>query len=184
MSDPEKFYGISDLDHDPPLATSLGEMLIVWAAAETVLMMTLSCVLDTDLNQIEPAYYRIPTFEARTKFIRALLLEWETEEYNKTAISEAVDKLASLSATRNGWVHSVWCVKGKQSVIIDFRAAVGSKDRLRPVKGADVKNHNDAVRRRTENLQDEIRPWLDKYFGSPGGQARPPKPPRGNGPAK
>ncbi len=181
----ERFFGLSNLRHDPALANALGNMVVAWADAEGKLILALSCILNvTDLDMIQTAYYRIPTFEARTKFIRALALEWDSTEFDKDAIANAIDKLAKLSTTRNGWIHGVWGISKpkNESFIWDFRAPRDTPDRRRPVKAADVSNHCEAVTRRATELQDLVLPWLERYFARRHGRDYPPPSPPGSSP--
>ena len=62
---------ITGLSHDPKLAAALGDMIVAWAYAETVLINTLTRVLGSNLNKIQAGYYRIPTFESRVRFLNA-----------------------------------------------------------------------------------------------------------------
>jgi hypothetical protein len=176
MSDEEKFYNLSDLKHDPKLAEALGNMVVAWANAESKFMLVLGCILNVaDIDMINIAYYRIPTFESRTKFIRALALEWKSTEFDKDAIATAIDKLARLSTTRNGWIHSLWGTsKPKNDTFIwDFRAPPDTPERRRPVKAADVTNHCEAVTRRSEELLALVSPWLERYFALRHGRPYP-----------
>ena len=176
----EECYGISNLTHDPKLATALGNMVVAWAEAETILMLTLACVLDSpNADMIQVGYYRIPTFEARTKFIRTLITEWTSTEFDKDSITRAINKLSQLSTTRNGWIHGVWGIsKPKNETIIwDFRAPADSDERRRPIKAIDVTNHCEAVTRRATALRILIYPWLHRYFAKRHGREHLPPPP-------
>jgi len=192
------YVSLSDFDHDPALATELGNMVVVWAYAEEILIQTLACILNAEnLDMIQVLYYRIPTFEARTKVIRGAISEWNTTVYDKDAIAHLVSKLGKLAVTRNGWVHGDWCrtsTKPYETVIFNFRVAGDAPDRRRPVKAADVRNHNQAVRARAKELNQIVGPWIDKYFesrhglenpqpqhqdSSQPGQPAPPQPSRG-----
>jgi hypothetical protein len=150
-------HGLRDLDHDPALAAALGNMVVAWAHAETVLLGTLARVSGSRLNMIQAGYYRIPTFEARVKFLQGLITEWNTEKFDKSVISAAIDKLSKLASTRNHWIHGDWCliVHTKETVIYDQRAALGSP-RCKPVKAADVASHCEAVIRRASDLNSLI----------------------------
>lgn len=150
-----EYRSIRGLAHDPQLAAALGDMIVAWAYAEAVLINALTRVLGSNLNTIQAAYYRIPTFESRTKFINALIDRWKPEgEFDKPAIARAVGKLTKLSSTRNHWVHGDWCgaVDGSEIVIFDHRAEPTSSQRRKPVKAADVENHANAVRERAKSL--------------------------------
>lgn len=156
------YTDIDNLDHAPELAEALGNMVVAWARAELILSNTLALVCGLNVNMALFGYYRIPTFEARVKFIRALITEWETT-LDKEAIDRAIDKLAKLSATRNNWVHGAWAMDRKSptkdTVVFNFRAAEG-KGRRKPIKAHDVNHHADAVRSRTGALEALI-PWDD-----------------------
>src|SRR5262245_6640315 len=103
------FRNIDNIEHEPALAQALGNMLVAWAFAEYALVDTTRCVLGIDSNMAWVGYYRIPTFEARVKFIRALITEWDQPQDVKDKVDTAVEKLSKLSMTRNGWVHGDWC---------------------------------------------------------------------------
>lgn len=153
------YRDLKTLKHDPDLAQALGNMVIAWAYAETILCKTLARVSDMNINMATMGFYRIPTFEARRKFIQALLLEWKKhDEYDKAAIEKEVDAISDLSGTRNDWIHGVWCFninKMAETVIFDFRRSE-HKGRLKPVKAGDVQNHADVVVKRAKKLDDLI----------------------------
>jgi hypothetical protein len=152
------YTDLTDLDHDKDLANALGNMVIVWAYAETALSAVLARVTGININMAIMGYYRIPTFEARTKFLQALISEWTTAEYDKPAISKEVDRLMGNSAARNDWVHGVWCHDKAQSetVVFDYRRHE-EKGRRKPVKAADVRNHIEAVRKHAKELMRLVR---------------------------
>ncbi len=147
------YYDLPDLSHDPKLATALGNMVVAWANAESVLCGTMSRVSGININMALMSFYRIPTFEARRKFIQAMMLEWHPKDWNKVGIEKEIDGLSDLSLTRNDWVHGVWCSNKEktETIIFDYRRAEG-KGRKKVVKDADVSNHVEAVRKRTKAL--------------------------------
>jgi hypothetical protein len=59
-------------------------MVVTWAFAEVMLFATLARITGIGLNMAMAAHYRIPTFEARAKFILALLPDWKTKELIRT----------------------------------------------------------------------------------------------------
>ncbi|HVV33035.1 MAG TPA: hypothetical protein VHC73_07390 [Vitreimonas sp.] len=155
------YFNIDNLDHDPKLAQALGNMLVAWAFGEYTLVSTLAAVFDIDTNMAWVAYYRVPTFEARVKMIRAAITEWKpAPRYDKEAIDNAIEKLSKLSMTRNGWVHGDWCADGKRTatVIFDARKAAEADGRRKDMKVADVITHCGAVRLRANALLDLLRP--------------------------
>ncbi len=147
------FVDIDNLDHDQDLAVALGNLVIAWAKAETVMVGAFALVCGMSIDHAHFGYYRIPTFDARVKVIRALLAEWETKEHNPANIADAVANLSRLSKARNNWVHAVWSKDrvSNETVLFDFRAAAG-KGRMKPVKAPDITNHLYAVRLRTKEL--------------------------------
>lgn len=149
-----KFSALKDLSCDPKLAEALGNMVVIWAFAEEQLIATLARVTNTSLNMAMTGYYRIPTFEARIKFIRALITEWRPDRFDKAEIDRQIDKLSHLAGTRNHWVHSVWLTDDAKTeiILIDPRADIDGAQRSKPVKAADVTNHVEAVRKRAETL--------------------------------
>ena len=139
------YEDIWDLDHDPDLAEALGNLLIVWAAAESRLVWVLSLVFQMDVNRAVEAYHRIPTFDSRTKVIRSLLATWKTKKYKPNEIAKVVAALSRLSKTRNAWVHGTWvkAEDGSSTAIINFRDK--PMERGKTIKVADVDNHLEAV---------------------------------------
>jgi hypothetical protein len=149
------YRDITSFDHDPELATALGNMVAAWAYAESTLCCVLARVSGMNINMAIMGFYRIPTFESRRKFIQALLVEWQKPgKYDKEAIVKEVDAISDLSGTRNDWVHGVWCIntdKPSESAIFDFRK-LENKGRRKEVKAPDVRNHVAAVVARSKRL--------------------------------
>jgi hypothetical protein len=154
MEEEKEYFSLKDLSHAPDLAAALGNMVVAWAYAEHVLLQVISRVTSAGLNMSLAGYYRIPTFESRTKFILALLSEWSTFHYDKDAIVMRVEKLGKLAAARNQWVHGDWCANRSKTttVIFNHRVSSESSERRKPVKKADVMNHCAAVLGRAEEL--------------------------------
>jgi hypothetical protein len=148
------YYSLEDLSHDPKLAEALGNMVVTWAYAENTLLQVISRVTGAGLNMALAGYYRIPTFESRTKFLLAIISEWDTSHYDKDAIILRIEKLGKLASTRNRWVHGDWCsdLQKASTIIFNHRADENSPDRRKPVKGADVTNHCQAVLKWTKEL--------------------------------
>jgi hypothetical protein len=170
-----EYYGISNLKHDRQLAAALGDMLVAWAAAENALLVAMAYVLSANLHQMQVGYYRVPTFEARTKLLRALIIEWKAKGSEKDRMSHVISKLSKLSTVRNGWVHGDWAVDKarKKTVIFDFRETASSPKRNRPGKAADVTNHIKAVRNWTMELEALTAPWLETFLEASGGRDYP-----------
>ena len=146
---------LSQLPHDHPVNAALGRMVIAWSGAETVLAVTLSQVSKMPLNMAIAGYYRMPTFESRKKFILALIPLWQApDQFNKTDLETAIENLARLSSTRNGWVHGTW-VQNPESLeigLFDYRAAP-DKLILKPVKVSDIQNHIETVTSRSAEIE-------------------------------
>jgi hypothetical protein len=153
------YYTLEDLSNDPKLAEALGNMVAAWAGAEVTLISTLARITGMPLNMAQAGYYRIPTFEARVKFIRALMTEWKTDLFNTEGIDLAIQKLSKLASTRNHWIHGDWCASDdeKEIVVFDHRADPDSSHRRKPVKAADVTNHCKAVLGRARDLAALVR---------------------------
>lgn len=128
----------------------ISRMVVTWAWAETLMANTFACASNAHFNDVAPAFYRIPTFEARTKFLRALLEEWATTKFDRDAIDRVIEVLSRLSKTRNGWVHATWCRDADSGVtaLVDMR----SQNPVRPVKAQDVLIHVAAVRTQATRL--------------------------------
>lgn len=156
------YTALEDLSHDSNLAQALGNMVVCWAHADIVLFSTFARVTGIGLNMAMASYHRIPTFESRVKFLRALLPDWQTKEFDKNAIDKAIGKLAKLASTRNHWVHGDWCATRDRSetVIFDHRTDPNSAGRRKPVKTADILNHCQAVKIRSAALAALIK-WHD-----------------------
>jgi len=137
-------------------------MVVAWAYAETVLFSTFARATGIGLNMAMESIARISTFESRTKFILAIVSEWETDEFDADAVATAVEKLAKLSGARNHWVHGDWCTNRAktETVIFDHRQPHASLKRKKPVKAHDVAVHCEALKRRAAALATLIR-WED-----------------------
>lgn len=146
---------LENLDHDHELAAALGHMIIAWARAETVLVGVYATAFDVHTNTASAAYYNIPTFESRTKVLRATILERAKPLPKRDEMLSAIDKLIALSRTRNGWVHGVWtCLKEKPHVTRVFNMKVSSVARTATtVTKTSVMNHVSAVRQTTRDLE-------------------------------
>jgi hypothetical protein len=151
---PPQYFALQDLSHDPKLAEALGNMVIAWAHAEIMIFATFARATGIGLNMAMESFARIPTFEARVKFVRAILGEWQPATYDAEAISEAVAKLAKLASTRNHWIHGDWCARADKSetVIFNHRVHHTHDKRRKPVKAADVMDHCRAVKERFREL--------------------------------
>src|SRR4051812_2488976 len=96
-----RIFSLTGLNDFPEVANALGEMVVAWANAEISLIGALTRVSGSEnLNQMQRAYYHLPTFDTRIKFIRSLIPEWKTEEFDKEAIDKCVDKLSKLASAR------------------------------------------------------------------------------------
>lgn len=148
------FTDINSLKSHPDVAMALGEMVIAWANAETAIMFSMCAVCGVSTDMAHFGYYRIPTFEARVKFITAMIPQWETTRYNKEAIAKAIDQISGLSLTRNNWVHGVWSEDNttKGLVVFNFRARE-NKGRNKPVKAHDINDHTRKLVEYTASLR-------------------------------
>ena len=148
------YRDILTLDHDPKLAAALGSTLVAWAHAETGLVLALSRITGIPRNSATQAYYRIPTFESRIKFLRSLLSTWHNPEFDREKIDRAILKLSGLSRTRNHWVHGAWSKSqiSNETVVFDFRSDPNAPERRKPVKASDVTNHVEAGNRWASDL--------------------------------
>ena len=99
-------------------------------------------------------YYGVPSFESRTRFLLAMLSEWQTSVYDKHAITKAVEKVEKLAAARNKWIHGDWCTTKEEiiTVIFNHRVPSYSPERRKTVKTADIVNHYRAVNGRAKEL--------------------------------
>lgn len=77
------YHDLSNLNHDRSLAAALGDMVVAWAEAESVLCATLARVTGMNINMCTMGYYRIPTFESRRKYLEALMAEWNAAPPSK-----------------------------------------------------------------------------------------------------
>jgi hypothetical protein len=151
---------ISDLLNDPALAEALGNMVIAWARVDVEYIQLFRVITDTSWPMASAAYYRIPTFEARTKVLIAMIEMWPpSPSYDREKIADTILKLSRLSKTRNDWVHGSWHKQvstpdGKGIVIFDYRQPLKTAGRRKPVKAADIWNHVGAVHARIIELID------------------------------
>lgn len=159
------FLPVKTLEQHPELAKALGEMVVAWANAESALLWALSHAAQIDANLTLTAYYRIPTFEARTKVLRAILQDDDCRMQDRDKIDAAVEKLAKLAKARNDWTHGAYFTDGSQIVCFDYRVAPSHPRRRKPVKAHDIANHVQAVNERTRQLE-ALLP-SDAFFPSP-----------------
>jgi hypothetical protein len=148
---PNSIISLSTLKDFPEIANALGEMVVVWANAEISLIGALTRVSGSDnINQMQRAYYHLPTFDTRIKFIRSLIPRWKTDAFDKAAIDKCVEKLGKLASARNHWIHGDWCHDRSLNlpVIFDHRSENPEK-RKKSVRAQDIKNSVDAVRARS-----------------------------------
>lgn len=69
MSDPNSFNDIDNLDHDPEIASALGNMVVAWAKAETILCYCFAIVFDIHPNKAFLTFYHIPNSQLRAQYI-------------------------------------------------------------------------------------------------------------------
>ncbi|MEF2074955.1 hypothetical protein [Consotaella aegiceratis] len=146
----EPYTDIDSFDRDPEIATALGNMVVAWATAETALMFAMCAICEISTDMAHFGFYRIPTFEARVKFLQGMIPAWSTTQYDKDEISRTIDRISRLSATRNNWVHGVWSKHRStdEVVVFNFRAKEGS-GRIKPVKAQDINHHAMTLRQAT-----------------------------------
>jgi hypothetical protein len=159
------YLDLDNLDHDPDLAIALGNMMIAWARAETALVQVFSFISGMHFNLTSVAYYRIPTFEARTKVILAMIREWQADQASRERYALAVSKLSKLASTRNHWIHGIWGYDEdtKTTVTFDLRGSGPAK----PVKANDVRHHVTTVRQRTADLEKMVPLNVLKFEATP-----------------
>ncbi|WP_075290204.1 hypothetical protein [Pararhizobium arenae] len=143
----DHFTDINNLEDYPDVAAALGNMVVAWADAETAMVFALAAVMGSSANMSMMGYYRIPTFEARVKFILALVDEWETDKFDRPEIAKAIKSISGISGTRNGWVHGIWSANKntKELVVFNLRAREGN-GRMKPVKAHDILDHCNTLR--------------------------------------
>jgi hypothetical protein len=138
---------IYNLDHDKDVAVALGNMVVAWSYAETMLVDCLVKITKMSPRMAQMGYYRIPTFESRTKFIVSIIHHWKATKKRKDEVEKAIEKLAKLSATRNKWMHNRWAKEkdGNGCVIFDYRNLPETKGRRAEVKAHDINLHCETV---------------------------------------
>jgi hypothetical protein len=148
------YTDIDSLDHDPKLAQALGNMVVAWARAETVLVKLYAEVTGLHYNTAAVIYYKIPTFESRIRVLTGLIEEKQEPFPKRADMKKAVHKLAKLSSTRNHWVHGTWCCPTGTNDTVYFSMRLPASARsATPIKTSDVENHVAAVRKRTRNIK-------------------------------
>jgi hypothetical protein len=150
------FTDISSLAGEQEIAHHLGDLVVVWAYAESALSLTLARATGMGGNMAIAAYYKIPTFEARTKVIRALIENWKTSEFDKSQIFDLVEKLNSLSAARNKWIHGIWARNNRIKKLYTLTFRYKSK-KWSPASANDIAHHNATVRHCATLLYTAIR---------------------------
>lgn len=153
MATPDSaFIALHNLDHDPELAKALGDMAVAWSSAEFALQIILSKATGVKWPMIDDIYYLCPTFESRTKMIRAAVNSWSTTTYDKASLTDAINRLAKLATTRNRLVHARWVVSmdRKRSYIMDMRKPLW--ERRKQITANAVNEHVKAVRGVSEEI--------------------------------
>lgn len=157
----EAYRDATALSHDLELAAALGNMIVAWANAECHVINVFAYAVNIHHNSATQIFARIPTFESKVKIARAALAEWEAPgEYHqrRPLIDAELDGLSGLAATRNKWVHGLWCwdPKSNETVVFNFRAQEG-KGRTNPVTAHDVNDHIRAVLARVLKLAGHLK---------------------------
>jgi hypothetical protein len=154
MTNATSYNDIDNLDHDAEIATALGNMVVAWAKAETILCYTFARVFEIHPNRAFDGFYRIPTFEARVKVILGMVPDWQTTQYDKHSIRKLIEKISAQSEARNTWIHGVWCKDkhGDETVIFRFRKPEHSPERKMIIRVQDIKNHTASLRETVTNL--------------------------------
>lgn len=148
----DRVVSVTNLASHPDIAKALGEMVVAWANVDCTLVLALSHAAKMDANLALTAYYRIPTFEARTKTIIAILADSDCRLLNREAVAKAVSKLAKLASARNNWIHGSYFTDGTKIINFDYRRPIGHESRTRTLKAHDIMDHVSAVHRRTIDL--------------------------------
>lgn len=147
------YVDLAHLDHDPDLATALGNMVVAWARAETAIVMAYAVATKMHYNLAVSAYYNIPTFESRTKALLAVIDDRPDPFPERTELRAALEALVKLAKTRNTWVHGLWVSDKRTSVTHIFNMKQPSASRrAAQVTANAVRQHVKAVRQYTEDL--------------------------------
>jgi hypothetical protein len=154
----EIYHDIDDLDAYPEISQALANMVVAWSNAETMLSMTFAKINSIPLNQATMGFYRIPTFEAKTKVLLALAEDWECGTLDKALICQIIDRISAQAAARNKWIHGIWSrdATNGQIVVFQLRRPVGS-GRFEFVRAQDIKSHTAALRENTTALGQAIK---------------------------
>ncbi len=149
-----QFHDIDTLKDYPEVAAALGDMVVAWANAETSMVFALAAIMGCTANMSMMGYYRIPTLEARVKFLLGLIEEWQTDKFNKEEIARTIKSISGISGTRNNWVHGIWSENRatKEIVVFNLRAREGN-GRMKPVKAHDINDHAKTLRGHAEKLK-------------------------------
>ncbi len=149
------YLDIDNLDHDQELAVALGNMVVAWARAETALVKAYTIVTSMHYNVAAAAYYKIPTFESRTKALLAMIDDRPDPFTERDALRNATEALVNLAKARNAWVHGLWVSEKKTSVTMVFNMKQPSATRRAvQVTANAVRQHVRSVRQRTRDLEE------------------------------
>jgi hypothetical protein len=149
-----EFEALSDLRHDRDLAGAIGDVIIAWSYAEGSLLEAGHAATGMPISTVSDMLAAVPTFESKVKVISTLVRRHVVEHSQRDSLLKAIEELQKLSGTRNGWVHGRWAasIDKTSTVIFDVRKEVGSPERRRPIKQADVDGHYDAVIERAAEI--------------------------------
>lgn len=151
----ETDYSLADsLVHDREMAEALGHMMIAWSRTEAILQILLREILQCQEYVSMAIFYRLPTFEAKTKIMQSLLTTWKPRDCDAAAIGKIIEKLSSMSLTRNSWVHGTWLIDElrTQTLVAAFRKGVERKR----AKANDIIQHRNGVTALADSILDEL----------------------------
>ena len=86
------------------LAQAIGDMIFAWVRVEDTISITLSAMLDTDIETSSQLMASSANFRARIGMAKAVASQ--NECYSEIGI--ILDKISSKSNTRNNYVHDVY----------------------------------------------------------------------------
>ena len=146
------------LDHAPEIAHALGDVIVAWSHAESVVLALFQSLTRLEYSECATVFYSIPNFEGRIRLVKNVAKSRPKLKDRADALMTALEGLRGLSVTRNSYVHHAWAADAEGSE----RSPLTTSTEGHPRASKDSQSCGSAsaccrLRRRAEVLGDEVR---------------------------
>ncbi len=144
------------------LAQAIGDMIFAWVRAEDAISITLSAMLDIDIETSSQLMASSANFRARVGMAKAVASQNECY----LEIGKILDKISSKSGARNDYVHDVYAKSTTTDdiILVKRSAKIGTPKRWVATKAHDIKTHADSVRKLADELLEECQRVMREEF--------------------